>query len=57
MVKVLMTIELFIDLDGFGSAYTNEEYLVDELKQHIEYAADCFGADDISFNKIDVEGL
>jgi hypothetical protein len=57
MVKVSMTIELFIDLDGFGSAYTNEEYLIDELKQHIEYAADRFGVEELSFDKIDVEGL
>jgi hypothetical protein len=57
MIKVTMTIEMLVDLDGFGSAYTNEDYLVNEIKEHIEYASDRFGADEISFNKIDVEGL
>lgn len=57
MIKVTMTIELLIDLEEFGSAYTNEEYLVNEIKEHIEYGADRFGAAEITFVKTDVEGL
>jgi hypothetical protein len=57
VIKVTMTIEMLVDLDGFGSAYTNEDYLVNEIKEHIEYASDRFGAEEVTFNKIDVEGL
>lgn len=57
MIKVTMTVELLIDLKEFGSAYTNEEYLVNEIKEHIEYAADRFGATETTFIKTDVEGL
>lgn len=57
MIKVTVTVELLIDLEEFGSAYSNEEYLVNEIKEHIEYAADRFGATETTFIKTDVEGL
>jgi len=57
MIKITMTIEMLVDLEEFGSAYTNEDYLITELKDHIEYGADRFGVSEVTFVKTDVEGL
>ena len=57
MIKVTMTVEMLVDLEEFGSAYTNEDYLITELKDHIEYGADRFGVSEVTFVKTDVEGL
>ena len=37
MIKVTVTLEAIIDPDELGSAYTNEDLLLDEVKEHIQY--------------------
>lgn len=57
MIKVTMTFEALIDPDEIGSAYTNEDLLISEVKEHIEYALDRIGSEEVTFIKTDVEGL
>lgn len=55
MTKVTMTIEVFLD----SELYTNEDFLVDEVKEHILYGLDRLGVDEdnVTFVKTDVEGM
>ena len=56
MAKVTVTFEAEIDVDDLGAEYANEDYLVDTVKEHIIYAMSRLDAD-VTFNKVDVEGL
>lgn len=56
MIKVTTTLEIDIDLEELGNAYSNEDYLVEEIKDHIIYGLDKLGAE-VTFIKCDVEGL
>lgn len=57
MIKVTVTLEAIIDPDELGSAYTNEDLLLDEVKEHIQYGLERFGIEDVTFVKTDVDGL
>lgn len=56
MAKVTVTFEAEIDVDDLGAEYSNEDYLIDTVKEHIIYAMSRLDAD-VTFNKVDVEGL
>lgn len=56
MIKVLLTMEVIIDVDDLGSAYSNEDYLLEEVKEHIAYGLDRMDAT-VTFNKTDIEGF
>lgn len=56
MTKIVVTFEAEIDVDDLGIEYTNEDYLVDAVKEHIIYAMDKLDAE-VTFSKVDVEGL
>jgi len=56
MTKVTVTFEAEIDVDDLGAEYSNEDYLIDTVKEHIVYAMSRLDAD-VTFNKVDVEGL
>ena len=56
MAKVTVTFEAEIDVDDLGAEYSNEDYLIDTVKEHIIYAMSRLDAE-ITFNKVDVEGL
>lgn len=56
MVKVTMTIEVMVDLDDLADAYSNEDYLIEQVKEHIEYAIDRIDGE-VTFVKYDIEGL
>lgn len=55
MIKVTITFEMFLD----SELYTNEDFLVDEVKEHILYGLDRLGVDEdnVTFMKTDVEGM
>jgi hypothetical protein len=55
MTKVVVTFEAEIDVDDLGIEYNNEDYLVEAIKEHINYAMDRLDAD-VTFSKVDVEG-
>lgn len=56
MMKVSMAIEVTIDPDNLGDAYSNEDYLIEQIKEHIEYAVDRLDGE-VNFVKYDIEGL
>jgi hypothetical protein len=56
MTKVTVTFEAEIDVEDLGAEFSNEDYLVDNIKEHIIYAMSRLDAD-ITFNRVDVEGL
>lgn len=56
MTKVTVMFEAEIDVDDLGAEFSNEDYLVDNIKEHIIYAMSRLDAD-ITFNRVDVEGL
>lgn len=56
MTKVTVTFEAEIDVEDLGAEFSNEDYLVDHIKEHIIYAMSRLDAD-ITFNRVDVEGL
>lgn len=56
MVKVFVTFEAEIDVDNLGSEFSNEDYLVDSVKEHVTYAMSRLDAD-VTFDAVDVEGL
>ncbi len=57
MSKVTVTVEVIVDVEELGSLYTNEDYLVDQVKEHITYGLDRFGAEEVTFISTDVEGV
>jgi len=57
MTKVTVSVEFHVDVDDLGAAYSNEDYLVEELKEQVSYALYRFDAQDISFTRVDIEGL
>ena len=57
MAKIVVTVEFHVDVDDLGSAYSNEDYLAEEIREHISYALQRFDAQDISFTRVDIEGL
>jgi hypothetical protein len=46
---------VIVDVEELGSLYTNEDYLVDQVKEHIVYGLDRFGAEEVTFVRTDVE--
>jgi len=57
MAKIAVNVEFHVDVDDLGSAYSNEDYLAEEIREHISYALQRFDAQDISFTRVDIEGL
>ena len=57
MAKVTVTVEFHVDVDDLGAAYSNEDYLIEELKEQVSYGLYRFDAQDISFTRVDIEGL
>lgn len=56
MIKVTLTMEVIIDVDNLGSVYSNEDYLLEDIKEHVAYGLDRLDAT-VTFIKTDVEGL
>lgn len=56
LVKVTLTIEVTLDPDDLGDAYSNEDYLIEQVKEHIEYSIDRLDGE-VSFIKYDIEGM
>jgi hypothetical protein len=56
MTKVTVTFDAEIDVEDLGAEFSNEDYLVETVKEHIIYAMSRLDAE-ITFNKVDVEGL
>jgi hypothetical protein len=57
MAKVVVTVEFHVDVDDLGAAYSNEDYLAEELREQVSYALYRFDAQDITFTRVDIEGL
>jgi hypothetical protein len=57
MAKIVVNVEFHVDVDDLGSAYSNEDYLAEEIREHVSYALQRFDAQDISFTRVDIEGL
>lgn len=57
MAKVTITVEFHVDVDDLGAAYSNEDYLIEEIKEQVSYALYRFDAQDIAFARVDIEGL
>jgi hypothetical protein len=56
MTKVVVTVEFHVDVDNLGSEYGNDDYLTNEVCEHISYALYRFDAADINFTRVDIEG-
>jgi hypothetical protein len=46
-----------VDNSELDSVYTNEDLLVEDLKEHVVYALSRLNIEDICFRNVDVEGL
>jgi len=57
MAKVVVTVEFHVDVDDLGAAYSKEYYLAEELREQGSYALYRFDAQDITFTRVDIEGL
>jgi len=57
MTKVTVSVEFHVDVDDLGSAYSNEDYLVEEIKEQVSYGLYRFDAQEIVFTRVDIEGL
>jgi anti-sigma28 factor (negative regulator of flagellin synthesis) len=57
MAKVTVTIEFHVDVEDLGAAYSNEEFLIEEVKEQIAHGLYRFDAQDVTFNRIDIEGM
>jgi len=57
MAKLIITMEFHVDVEELGAAYSNEDYLTEELKEQLAYALYRFDAQDLVFNRIDIEGM
>lgn len=57
MAKIIVSIEFDVDIDDLDSAYSNEDYLAEDIREHLSYALHRFDAQNISFNRVDIEGL
>lgn len=52
-----LTIEAVVDPEEIGSVYTNEDLLLEEIKDHITSGLDRLGVDDVTFTAADTEEL
>ena len=57
MAKVTVTVEFHVDVYDLGAAYSNEDYLIEEIKDQISYGLYRFDAQEIVFTRVDIEGL
>jgi|TARA_R110000782_G_scaffold96160_1_gene180570 hypothetical protein len=57
MAKVTVTIEFHVDVEDLGAAYSNEEFLIEEVKEQIAYGLYRFDAQEVTFTRIDIEGM
>lgn len=57
MTKVTVTVEFHVDIDDLGAAYSNEDYLIEEIREQVSYGLYRFDASDIAFTRVDIEGL
>ena len=57
MAKVTVTIECHVDVEDLGAAYSNEEFLIEEVKEQIAYGLYRFDAQEVTFTRIDIEGM
>jgi hypothetical protein len=57
MTKVKVSVEFHVDIDDLGSAYSNEDYLAEEIREQIAYGLYRFDAQDLVFTCVDIEGL
>lgn len=55
MSKVTVTVEIIVDVEELGSPYTNEYYLIDEIKDYINHGLDRLGVEETTFISVDVE--
>jgi hypothetical protein len=56
-VNITLSITAKFNIDELPSAYLNEEYVTEIIKEHITYSFDRLDAEDVVFNHFDVEGL
>ena len=57
MAKITVTVEFHVDVDDLGAAYSNEDYLIEEIKEQVSYGLYRFDSQDIAFTRVDIEGL
>jgi len=57
MAKITVTVEFHVDVDDLGAAYSNEDYLTEEVKEQVAYGLYRFDAQDVTFTRVDIEGL
>lgn len=57
MAKIAVSVEFHVDVDDLGSAYSNEDYLAEEIREQIAYSLHRFDAQDVVFTRVDIEGL
>lgn len=57
MAKIKVNVEFHVDVDDLGSAYTNEDYLAEEIREQIAYGLYRFDASELVFISVDIEGL
>jgi len=57
MAKINISMEFHVDVEELGAAYSNEDYLTEELKEQLSYALYRFDAQDLVFTRVDIEGM
>jgi hypothetical protein len=57
MAKATVTVEFHVDIDNLGAAYSNEDYLIEEIKDQVSYGLYRFDAQEVVFTRVDIEGL
>jgi hypothetical protein len=57
MAKATVTVEFHVDVDDLGAAYSNEDYLIEEIKDQVSYGLYRFDAQEVVFTRVDIEGL
>lgn len=57
MAKITITLVAEVDNSELDSVHTNEDVLVEDLKEHVTYALSRLNIEDICYRNVDVEGL
>lgn len=55
MVKVSLSVEFYVDARSIGDEYSNEDYLIYEIKEQVTHGLYRFESTEIKFNNIDIE--
>jgi len=55
MVKVSLSVDFYVDTRSIGDEYSNEDYLIYEIKEQVTHGLYRFDSTEIKFNNIDIE--